>query len=275
VRTAALVSNRLEFTEKCSTVAFNCGFDIVLSKPKIEIALPVGAGEPPHPRGKPVNEPRELQMTRAKDSKFDFARGPGWHASIIKEATYLNDICGLADDDKLIGRKKMPVASSTFRWTEAYCVKIALLDQQPQKLFDTVNELDRALRTGEGNSVIDPILRKLADYARVHFAEEESVMETHNFPGLSNHRIEQIEHEFFRHKIDGFLQEHKAARPGGPGLAFVFCAGMVEKAPPENRPAVLRFSKSARRRLTVLQENRLRQESNPWHSSRPVPAWRQ
>ena len=36
-------------------------------------------------------------------------------------------------------------------------------------------------------------------------------METHNFPGLSTHRIE---HEFFRHKIDGFLQEDKAARPG-------------------------------------------------------------
>lgn len=116
----------------------------------------------------------------------------------------------------------MPVASSTFRWTEAYSVKIALLAQQHQKLFDTVNELDRALRTGEGNSVIDPILGKLVDYARVHFAEEESLMETHNFPGLSTHRTE---HEFFRHKIDGFLQEDKAARPAVPVSLLFFVHG--------------------------------------------------
>ena len=69
----------------------------------------------------------------------------------------------MADEDKLIGRRKMPVASTTFRWTEACSVKIVLLDQQHQTLFDTVNELDRALRTGEGNSVIDPVLGKLVD----------------------------------------------------------------------------------------------------------------
>jgi hemerythrin len=111
----------------------------------------------------------------------------------------------------------MPVASSAFRWTEAYSVKIALLDQQHQKLFDTVNELDRALRTGEGNSVIDPVLGKLVDYARVHFAEEES--QKHNFPGQYTHRTE---HESFRRKIEVFLGEHKAARPGVPVSLLFF-----------------------------------------------------
>ena len=107
----------------------------------------------------------------------------------------------------------MLVASSRFRWTEAYSVKIALLDRQHQRRFDAVNELDRALRTGEGNWVIDPVLGKLVDYARAHFAEEESFMERHNFPG------------------DGTLIElspnHSAARSRSfwkstklPGLAF-------------------------------------------------------
>jgi hemerythrin len=126
---------------------------------------------------------------------------------------------GLADADKLIGTKKMPVASSTFRWTEAYSVKIAVLDEQHQKLFDTVNELDRALRTGEGNSVIDPVLGKLVDYARVHFGEEELLMEKHNFPGRCTHRTE---HESFRRKIEVFLEEHKAARPGVPVSLLFF-----------------------------------------------------
>lgn len=125
----------------------------------------------------------------------------------------------VAAEDKLIVRKKMPFATTTFRWTEAYSVKITLLDQQHQKLFDTVNELDRALRTGEGNSVIDPVLGKLVDYARVHFAEEESLMETHNFPGRYTHRTE---HESFRRKIEVFLEEHKAARPGVPVSLLFF-----------------------------------------------------
>jgi hemerythrin len=120
----------------------------------------------------------------------------------------------------------MPVATGTFRWTEAYSVKIAVLDQQHQKLFDTVNELDRALRTGEGSYVIDPILGKLVDYARVHFAEEEALMEKHNFPGLPTHRTQ---HESFRRKIDGFLEEHKAAKPGVPVSLLFFVQAWLKQ----------------------------------------------
>jgi hemerythrin-like metal-binding protein len=110
-------------------------------------------------------------------------------------------------------------------------VNIALLDQQHQKRFDTVDELDRALRTGEGNSVIDPILGKLVHYARVHFAEEESLTETHNFPGLSTHRTE---HESNRARILApqnrrFSARGQSCQAWGPGLAFVFGAAMVEK----------------------------------------------
>jgi hypothetical protein len=42
----------------------------------------------------------------------------------------------------------MTVATSPFHWTEAYSMNIFLLDKQHQKLFDTVNELDQALRAG-------------------------------------------------------------------------------------------------------------------------------
>ena len=55
----------------------------------------------------------------------------------------------------LLVRKKMSVATSTFRWTESYRVNIAVLDRQHQQLFDTVNELDQALHTGEGKSVVE------------------------------------------------------------------------------------------------------------------------
>ena len=40
-----------------------------------------------------MHKPGELaEMPRAKDRKLGFVRGPGWHASMIKERTYLGDL---------------------------------------------------------------------------------------------------------------------------------------------------------------------------------------
>ena len=105
-RTAAFAGDCSEFTEKRNPVAFDHGSGIVFGESEVEIALPVGPGTPPNTGGKAVNEPWESQVTRAKDGKFSFVGGPGWHVSIIKEATYLSDLGILADEHKLIGRKK-------------------------------------------------------------------------------------------------------------------------------------------------------------------------
>jgi hemerythrin len=48
-------------------------------------------------------------------------------------------------------------------------------------------------------------------YAGLHFAAEESLMERHEFPGLSTHRVQ---HEMFRNKMMAFLEKHRAAKPG-------------------------------------------------------------
>lgn len=100
----------------------------------------------------------------------------------------------------------MSDTNCVFRWTDIYKVNVAILDQQHQGLFDTVNELERALRLGEGNAAIDGILDRLVTYAGLHFAAEESLMERHDFPGLSTHRIQ---HEMFRTKT--------TERKGGSG----------------------------------------------------------
>ena len=67
-------------------------------------------------------------------------------------------------------------------------MNLAVLHQQHQQLFDTVNALDQALRKGEGNAVLDPILKKLVDYVLVHFAAEDALPQQHDFPGSCNHR---------------------------------------------------------------------------------------
>ena len=113
----------------------------------------------------------------------------------------------------------MPTASRTFEWTDAYRVNIAVLDRQHQKLFEIVNELDQALKNGNGESAVDAILQKLVEYALVHFASEESLMHKHRYPALFTHRTQ---HEMFRKKVAQFLEDHRAGKSGVPVLLLFF-----------------------------------------------------
>ena len=107
----------------------------------------------------------------------------------------------------------MSEANCVLRWTDSYRVNVAILDQQHQELFKVVNELEQALRVGEGHTAIGKILDRLVTYAGLHFAAEESLMEQHHFPGLPTHRIQ---HEVFRKKLLTFLEKHRTARSGVP-----------------------------------------------------------
>ncbi len=113
----------------------------------------------------------------------------------------------------------MVTVSKVFRWTEAYSVHIAHLDQQHQGLFATVDELNQAMSAGKGNEALEPILRKLVDYAQVHFAAEESLMEEHDFPGLSTHRAQ---HEMFSKNVAVFLKDYEAGKRGVPVTLMFF-----------------------------------------------------
>ena len=119
----------------------------------------------------------------------------------------------------------MADARCAFHWTEEYRVNIATLDQQPQGLFDAVNELERALHCGEGNTATNGILDKLVAYAALHFAAEESLMERHAFPGLSPHRLQ---HEKFRKQVATYLEEYRAGKSGVPVELLLFLQGWLK-----------------------------------------------
>ncbi|MGA2855294.1 MAG: bacteriohemerythrin [Candidatus Sulfotelmatobacter sp.] len=112
----------------------------------------------------------------------------------------------------------MPTSKTTFRWTRAHSVNIEFLDRQHERLFDTVNELHQALRSGRGNSAIYPVLVHLVDYARQHFEAEELLMEKHGFRGLPAHKAE---HAMFRRKLAAFLRAHKSGKAGVP-VSLIF-----------------------------------------------------
>ena len=113
----------------------------------------------------------------------------------------------------------MSVSAGIFRWTEAYRVNIEILDRQHQELIDTINELDAALRAGEGNSALPALFDKLIEYANEHFAAEESLMLKHEFPGVFTH---QAQHEIFRQKLDAFISAHNQRKSGVPVSLMLF-----------------------------------------------------
>jgi hemerythrin len=74
-------------------------------------------------------------------------------------------------------------------WENKYSVGVQALDQQHTTLFDIINELHTAMMQRKAQSVTAPLLRKLADYTRYHFAAEEALLMAKAYPGLAQHRL--------------------------------------------------------------------------------------
>ncbi len=78
-------------------------------------------------------------------------------------------------------------------WNDRYKVNITTIDLQHKKLFDMINELHDAMRSGKGNEVLGKILNELVMYTRMHFATEERMMSAARYPDYANHKAQHDE----------------------------------------------------------------------------------
>ena len=84
-------------------------------------------------------------------------------------------------------------------WSSKYSVGVKALDQQHSAFMEILNQLHAAMMAGKANSIAGPLLKKLADQSRDHFAAEESLFEATKYPELARHRalhldgVKQIE----------------------------------------------------------------------------------
>ncbi len=120
----------------------------------------------------------------------------------------------------------MNFRTPTFRWTEEYSVNVVFLDQQHERLFTIVNELNQALADGEGGNVIEQVLQKLDDYVVRHFADEEAVLAKYQFPGIATHRAE---HDEFNRSMAKFLADHRAGKQGVSVSLMLFLQSWLKK----------------------------------------------
>jgi hemerythrin len=73
-------------------------------------------------------------------------------------------------------------------WSGKYSVGVEALDHQHESMMDILNKLHAASMKGNAGEVADSLLRKLAPLAEEHFAAEERLMESIDFPRLAEHR---------------------------------------------------------------------------------------
>jgi hemerythrin len=83
-------------------------------------------------------------------------------------------------------------------WDDSLSVGIEEIDEQHKVLVDMVNKMHEAIHQRHGSEAVIDILNDLAEYTRIHFAVEESLMRILNYPDYDDHK--QI-HEELLHTV--------------------------------------------------------------------------
>jgi hemerythrin len=78
-------------------------------------------------------------------------------------------------------------------WSDVLSVGIEEIDDQHRVLVDLVNEMHDAIHRHHNSDVVNDILARLADYTRIHFAVEESLMRILGYPDYEDHKAQHEE----------------------------------------------------------------------------------
>jgi len=98
---------------------------------------------------------------------------------------------------------------SLFQWNEAYSVGHQTIDSQHKMLFQYADKLHAAMLAGKGKDVLSQTLSELISYTQRHFASEEKLMQTHQYPEYPQHKAE---HDALTQKVVQYQNDYSAGR---------------------------------------------------------------
>ena len=99
-------------------------------------------------------------------------------------------------------------------WTDELSVGIEEIDEQHKVLVNLINKMHTAIEEHHGSDVVSEILSELADYTKIHFAVEESLMRILDYPGYEDHKV--IHDEL----LDNVLELQKKVAFGKTAISF-------------------------------------------------------
>ena len=96
------------------------------------------------------------------------------------------------------------ITDKHYRWDDSYCIGVKKIDEQHMQLFDTVNKLLDAIEAGTGKEELKKSLDFLASYTVGHFADEEELQRSYDFPDYDRHK--RIHEKFTKTALDLIAQ---------------------------------------------------------------------
>ncbi len=99
-------------------------------------------------------------------------------------------------------------------WTDELSVGIEEINEQHKVLIALINRMHNAIEDKHGSEEVIGILTELADYTKIHFAVEESLMRILNYPGYDEHK--DIHDELLEHVIE----LHEKVSSGHTAISF-------------------------------------------------------
>ena len=96
-----------------------------------------------------------------------------------------------------------------FPWREEYSVRIPEIDDQHKRMVRFINDLQAAMLGRQGDGVLRTMFDELIEYARTHFALEESKMRQAGYPALARHCKE---HKRFAKKVGDLHAKFRTSR---------------------------------------------------------------
>jgi len=79
-------------------------------------------------------------------------------------------------------------------WKEEYSIGVERIDLQHQHLFEIINKLIECPYPNGCPELASGILAEMVNYARVHFTDEEVLMQRYNYPEIGLHKKQ---HDYF------------------------------------------------------------------------------
>lgn len=74
-------------------------------------------------------------------------------------------------------------------WKDSFNLGVKEIDEQHQLFAGYINELYDVMQSGNAEDIV-PIINKLSDYSKLHFAAEEKILKSINYPMLETQIIQ-------------------------------------------------------------------------------------
>lgn len=104
------------------------------------------------------------------------------------------------------------------KWKKEFSVGIQEIDEQHKTLADCITSIEQSVDGQERWLAVHSALVRAADFARIHFAVEESLMRIHAYPRLEEHIVA---HRRFTDDLERLQKKALTADVSEEMIAFI------------------------------------------------------